>query len=98
MASGGTEGAVKIWDLRAGKMMCEFNEHTGPIYDVEFHPHEFLLASASADRTVNFWDLENFNLVSKSEKDSGPIRYNSILLHCSMRNKSSMFLSSVLKT
>ena len=80
MASGGTEGAVKIWDLRAGKMMCEFNEHTGPIYDVEFHPHEFLLASASADRTVNFWDLENFNLVSKSEKDSGPIRYCSTII------------------
>ena len=56
-------------------MMTEFLDHGGPVYDVEFHPHEFLLASASADRTVNFWDLESFNLVSKSEKDSGPIRY-----------------------
>ena len=74
VASGGEEGAVKIWDLRAGKMMTEFHDHGGPVYDVEFHPHEFLLASASADRTVNFWDLENFNLVSKSERDSGPIR------------------------
>ena len=76
VASANSRGQVKIWDLRAGKMMCEFNDHGGPVYDVEFHPHEFLLASASADRTVNFWDLENFNLVSKSEKDSGPIRYN----------------------
>jgi katanin p80 WD40 repeat-containing subunit B1 len=56
-------------------MMTEFHDHSGPVYEVEFHPHEFLLASASADRTVNFWDLENFNLVSKSEKDSGPVRY-----------------------
>ena len=65
----------QIWDLRAGKMMTEFHDHGGPVYDVEFHPHEFLLASASADRTVNFWDLESFNLISKSEKDTGPVRY-----------------------
>ena len=67
--------SLQIWDLRAGKMMTEFLDHGGPVYDVEFHPHEFLLASASADKTVNFWDLESFNLVSKSEKDSGPVRY-----------------------
>ena len=60
--------------------MTEFLDHGGPVYDVEFHPHEFLLASASADKTVNFWDLESFNLVSKSEKDSGPVRYRTSLV------------------
>ncbi len=35
----------QIWDLRAGKLMTEFNNHGGPVHDVEFHPHEFLLAS-----------------------------------------------------
>ncbi len=25
--------------------MTELNNHGGPVYDVEFHPHEFLLAS-----------------------------------------------------
>ena len=54
--------------------MTEFAEHGGPVHDVEFHPHEFLLASASQDRTVNFWDLEQFKLVSTSERDSGPVR------------------------
>ena len=29
---------------------------------------------SSLYRTVNFWDLETFKLVSKSEKDTGPIR------------------------
>ena len=71
MFLGGEEGTVKIWDLRAGKMMTEFHDHKGPVTVVEFHPHEFLLASASVDRTVNFWDLETFKLVSKSEKDTG---------------------------
>jgi hypothetical protein len=37
----------QIWDLRAGKMMTEFNNHGGPVHDVEFHPHEFLLASGN---------------------------------------------------
>jgi WD40 repeat protein len=32
----------------------------GPVYDVEFHPHEFLLAGGSHDRSVHFWDLEKF--------------------------------------
>ena len=54
--------------------MTELAEHGGPVHDVEFHPHEFLLASASNDRTVNFWDLEQFKLVSTSERDSGPVR------------------------
>ena len=67
---------MQIWDLRAGKLMTEFTAHDGPVYDVEFHPHEFLLASSSQDRTVNFWDLESFTKISNSDKDTGPIRYN----------------------
>ncbi len=83
----------QIWDLRAGKLMTEFADHGGPVHDVEFHPHEFLLASASRyfelndliimfeilfgffrDRSVKFWDLESFQLVSTSDKDTGPVR------------------------
>ena len=55
--------------------MTEFTDHEGPVLDVEFHPHEFLLASSSQDRTVNFWDLETFGKVSNSTQDTGPVRY-----------------------
>ena len=55
-------------------MMSEFSDHGGPVHDVEFHPHEFLLASASQDRTVTFWDLESFNKIASSERDTGPVR------------------------
>jgi hypothetical protein len=52
----------------------------GPIYDVEFHPHEFLLAGGSHDRTVKFWDLEKFSLIGAEGGEgamtpaTGPVR------------------------
>lgn len=66
----------QLWDLRAGRQLREFSEHRGPATTVEFHPHEFLLASGSADRTVHFWDLESFQLVSSTDQShSSAIRY-----------------------
>lgn len=64
----------QIWDIRVGRVLSEFSDHTGPVTDVEFHPHEFLLASGSLDRTVKFWDLETFSLVSSSLPDVPPVR------------------------
>lgn len=68
-------GLVKVWDVRVGKVLQEFAEHNAAATCVKFHPHEFLLASCGLDRTVNFWDMEKFQLVSKFEKDNSPIRY-----------------------
>lgn len=65
---------MKVWDVRVGKVLQEFVEHTAGVSCVKFHPHEFLLASCGADRTVNFWDMEKFELVSKFEKDNTSIR------------------------
>lgn len=45
-----------------GRVLKEFSEHNNSITCVEFHPNEFLLASGSSDRTVNFWDLESFQV------------------------------------
>lgn len=65
-----------MWDLRAGRQLREFSEHRGPATTVEFHPHEFLLASGSADKTVHFWDLESFQLVSSTDQShSSAIRW-----------------------
>lgn len=67
-------GIVKVWDVRVGKVLQEFIEHTSAVTCVKFHPHEFLLASCGSDRTVNFWDMEKFELVSKFDKDQTSIR------------------------
>ncbi|XP_042695448.1 katanin p80 WD40 repeat-containing subunit B1 isoform X2 [Centrocercus urophasianus] len=64
----------KLWDLTAGKVMFEFTGHSGPVNVVEFHPSEYLLASGSSDRTIRFWDLEKFHVVSCIEEEATPVR------------------------
>ncbi|GJT59461.1 zinc finger, CCHC-type containing protein [Tanacetum coccineum] len=48
----------ELWDLTAGKLLHEFKYHQGQVQCIDFHPHEFLMATGSADKTVKFWDLE----------------------------------------
>ena len=55
-------------------MITDFKSHTGAVTSVQFHPKEFLLASASFDRTTKFWDLERFTLVSETTPEANGIR------------------------
>ena len=65
---------VKIWDLKAGKLLIDLKGHTGSVNSLEFHPNEFLLATGSSDRTVRFWDLERMESVSTSPQSPGAIK------------------------
>ena len=42
----------QLWDLTSGKLLHDFKSHTAASTCVEFHPKEFLLATASNDRFV----------------------------------------------
>lgn len=64
---------LKVWDLAAGKVLAEFNEHVAPVTDLSFHPNELLLTSSSMDGTVKFWDLEAFTQVSSTANEAGPV-------------------------
>lgn len=68
--SGGEDGAIKIWDLTAGKLLHDFQQRPAAVVALDFHPHEFLLASGGADGVVSFWDLETFELVSSAGPSS----------------------------
>lgn len=46
---------------------------------MRFHPSEYLLATASEDRLVRFWDIDSEECVSQSDPTDGPIR--SIAFH-----------------
>ncbi|GJZ09661.1 phospholipase D gamma 1-like protein [Tanacetum coccineum] len=61
--SGNGSNGQQLWDLTAGKLLHEFKYHQGQVQCIDFHPHEFLMATGSADKTVKFWDLETLKLM-----------------------------------
>lgn len=54
-ASGGYDGVVRLWDLRAGKLLRVFVGHRGAVYAVAFSPGGRDLISASGDTTAIVW-------------------------------------------
>ncbi|CAI5951666.1 unnamed protein product [Closterium sp. NIES-65] len=44
----GGQGAARLWDVQAGKVLHEFKHHHDAVTCLTFHPHELLLASLCA--------------------------------------------------
>ena len=55
------------------RLVHEFVQHSAPISALAVHPTEFLMASASIDRTLRLWDLESFEQVCCTPPDSGQV-------------------------
>jgi len=69
LVSGDSKGICKLWDLAAGKPIREFHESNQyPITDIAFHPSDMLLATGSKGKIVRFWNLENFEHLSRTER------------------------------
>lgn len=55
---GDERGVVKIYDTQKGAWAQELAVHKGRISDLEFSSDDKLLASASFDRTISMWSME----------------------------------------
>jgi WD40 repeat protein len=55
LASGGDDGAIKLWDIASGQEQGAFEWHIGSVNGLAFSPNGQTLASASSDGIVKLW-------------------------------------------
>ena len=73
IATGGTDGLVKLWDGHTGEAHARFEGHTGSVEGIDFAPDGQHLVSAGVDRTVRLWDVRSKSAVAVLHGHSGEI-------------------------
>jgi WD40 repeat protein len=53
----------RLWDVDDKKLVQEFEDHNGIIYDTDFHPDGTCLASCSADKKIKVFDFRSKRLI-----------------------------------
>ncbi|GES63517.1 WD repeat protein [Aspergillus terreus] len=57
IASGGADGAVKVWDTLSGKLIHTFEGHLAGISTISWSPDGATIASGSDDKTIRLWNV-----------------------------------------
>jgi WD40 repeat protein len=57
LASGGTEPAIRLWDVSTGKPRGFLKSHTKSVTSLAFSPDGKTLLSGSRDHTAGLWDM-----------------------------------------
>ncbi|ETO33280.1 ribosome assembly protein 4, partial [Reticulomyxa filosa] len=77
----------RLWDIRSGKQIQSFNEHTNGVNDVAYSPFVIdddnvsgtsnVICSGSMDNTICFWDIrsnkDTLHMIKGNAKDWGII-------------------------
>lgn len=61
IATGGSDGTIKLWDLRAGRLVQYYEAHQGAVTDLCIHPCGSFLLSSSLDGTLKVGDRRPCN-------------------------------------
>lgn len=57
LATGDTNGEIRIWDIRTGQIQQTFSGHSSWVRSLCFHPSQPWLVSASNDHTLKVWAI-----------------------------------------
>jgi WD40 repeat protein len=57
LASGNSDGKIKLWDVATGKERATLNGHRDFVLSVVFSPDAKMLASGGEDGTTKLWDV-----------------------------------------
>ncbi|KAL3492213.1 WD40-repeat-containing domain protein [Aspergillus germanicus] len=57
IASGGADGAIKVWDTSTGKLIHTFEGHLAGVSTISWAPDGATIASGSDDKTIRLWNV-----------------------------------------
>ncbi|KAH8427824.1 WD40 repeat domain-containing protein [Aspergillus melleus] len=57
IASGGADGAVKVWDTQSGRLIHTFEGHLAGVSTISWGPDGAIIASGSDDKTIRLWNV-----------------------------------------
>jgi hypothetical protein len=74
IATGHTDGSVRLWETSTGKLYSEFRDHADvPVTSVAFSRDSRLLLTDSLDHTAILWDVVTKVALLEINKMSGPL-------------------------
>ncbi|XP_037329128.2 WD repeat and SOCS box-containing protein 1 isoform X2 [Pungitius pungitius] len=90
LATGLSNGRIKIWDVYTGRLLLNLMDHTDIVRDLTFAPDgSLMLVSASRDKTLRVWDLKDDGNMVKV------LRGHQNWVYCSAFSPDSSILCSV---
>ncbi|MEW5856684.1 MAG: WD40 repeat domain-containing protein, partial [Cyanobacteriota bacterium] len=57
LASGSSDGTIKLWEVATGKLLSTLTGHDSSVFSVCFSPDGKTLASGSSDGTIKLWEV-----------------------------------------
>jgi WD40 repeat protein len=58
LATGSTDGKVRLWETKTGHEQHTLDAHKGPVLAIAISPNDKFIATAGTDRAIRIWNLE----------------------------------------